>query len=96
MFTWFWYCIEVRSATFQSRKFYQLQGVTKRMDGPVLKSRDYNFTLSASILQNEFFIMNLSLKGGTVCFCGSIEIEDTHKNVFPVRSQLFLSLKQKF
>ena len=32
--------------------------------------------------------MNLSLKGGTVCLCGSIKIEDTHKNVFPVRSLL--------
>ena len=58
------------------------------MDGPVLKSSDYNFTLIASILKNELFIMNLSLKGGTVCLCGSIKIEDTHKNVFPVRSQL--------
>ena len=32
--------------------------------------------------------MNLSLKRGTVCLCGAIKPEDTHKNVFSVISQL--------
>ena len=32
--------------------------------------------------------MNLSLKRGTVCLCGAIKPEDTHKKVFSVISQL--------
>ena len=32
--------------------------------------------------------MNLSLKRGTVCHIGSIKPEDTHTNVFSLRSQL--------
>ena len=32
--------------------------------------------------------MNLSLKRGTVCLCGAIKPEDTHKNQFSVISQL--------
>ena len=67
---------------------YELQGGKKRMATPISKFADNNFTLNASIWKNELFVMNLSLKGGTVCLCGSIKIEDTHKNVFPVRSQL--------
>ena len=35
---------------FDSKNFSAVQGGPKRMDGPVLKSSDYNFTLIASIL----------------------------------------------
>ena len=65
-----------------------VQGVKKRMDSPISKSSDYNFALIASIWANESFIMNLSLKRGTVCLCGAIKPEDTHKNQFSVISQL--------
>ena len=59
------------------------------MDPPTLKSSDYIFAQIASILLNELFIMNLSLKGGAVHLYRSIRIEVTHENVFSVRSQLF-------
>ena len=38
--------------------------------------------------------MNLSLKRGTVCLCGAIKPEDTHKNVVSVISQ-FLHFRNK-
>ena len=63
-----------------------LQGGKKRMATPISKSSDNNFTLSGSILYNELFIMNLSLTQGTVCPCRSIRTEDTHENIFSVRS----------
>ena len=37
---------------------------------------------------NELFVMNLAFKGGTVYLYKSIRIEDIHKNVFSVASQL--------
>ena len=72
---------------FFSGIIFHIQGGTKRMDSPIFKSSDYNFTLIASIWKSGLFVMNFSLKRGTVCPCGSIKSEDTHRNVFSVRSQ---------
>ena len=59
-----------------------VQGVKKRMDTYIFRSSHYVFAPIASIYQNELFIMNLSLKGGTVGVYNSITTEDTHQNVF--------------
>ena len=65
-----------------------LQGVKKRMATHILRFRGYIFTLIALVYQNKLFILKLSSKWGTVCLYRSNRTEDTHKNVFSVRSQL--------
>ena len=67
-------------------KYGCLQGGTKRMDSPILKFSDYNFTPIASNWWNELFVMNSSLKRGTIWLCRSISTEGTHLNIFLVRS----------
>ena len=57
-------------------------GCKEKNEPPILRFSNFIFALIASIYQNEWFNMNLSLNQGTVGLYRSIRTEDSHQNVF--------------
>ena len=66
-----------------------MQGVKKK-EPPILGFSNFIFALIASIYQNELFIMNLSIKRGTVGLYRSIGTEDTRQNWSQILTFTFL------